>query len=369
MVISWIRTTDFRNLSSGTVPLSKGINAFIGANAQGKTNFLEAVSLLASGRSFRGARIPEMICSGKSEAGVEGHINSHNRDIDLKIYLNRSSRQYHINNNPVSDLREFLGLFSYVVFSSECMAIVDGDPAARRHFLDHGYFCLYPSYLLMLRSYRKVLKSRNATIRQFPDNHNLITSWHKPLCNLAASMVHARLEYLETIRQKAADTHQLLTNGKEHLDLEYNAQWLSEDIMKTMNKTEFADSLNDILEKEIQGDLRRGSTTYGPHRDELRILINGKDIRNYGSRGQKRTALMALKLSELDVFYNKNNEYPVFILDDIASEFDRSRQVGLVKALPENLQILISHTESLDNYFERPIHYLNVWDGHVSYGS
>jgi DNA replication and repair protein RecF len=367
MVISWIRTSGFRNLSSGVVRLSEGINAFVGPNAQGKTNLLEAVALLANGRSFRGAKIPEMICSDQMEAGVEGHINGKSNNIELKIYMNRSSRQYHVNNKPVSDLRDFLGQFSYVVFSAECMAIVDGDPAARRHFLDHGYFCLHPSFLLMLRSYRKILKSRNATIKQFNDNRQLVTSWNEPLGRLGASIVHSRLEYLETIRENASEAHRLLTDGNEQLDLEYNSLWLSQETMQTMDKNAFMDEYRVLLDRELQGDLRRGSTSFGPHRDELRILINGKDIRHYGSRGQKRTALMALKLSELNVFYTKNDEYPVFILDDIASELDRSRQTGLVRALPEDLQILISHTDTLDSYFDRPVHYLNVSEGHITY--
>lgn len=364
MIVSWIRTTGFRNLIPATIRLEKGVNIFVGSNAQGKTNVLEAVALLANGRSFRGAGIADMIRSGETDAGIEGLIFDGNTETTLKIHMSRSLRQYHLNDRPVSDLREFLGCFSYVVFAAECMAIVEGDSAARRSFLDHGYFGLKPSYLLTLRSYRKTIKSRNATIKQAPDNEALIEAWNDSLCRNGAAITHARMTYLEKIRQAAENEYHHLAGGKEQLTIEYYAPWLRKEAQDKNDEKHIYEDLRNGLEKSLASDIRRGSTTVGPHRDDMRILIDGKNIRWYGSRGQKRSVLLALKLAELEIFHSEKNQYPILILDDISSELDKQRRDSLIRSLPENIQILISHTEKFG--FDRPAQYFNVTAGNVT---
>ena len=236
-----------------------------------------------------------------------------------------------------------------------------------RNFLDHGYFTVSPGYLLTLRSFRKVLKSRNATIKKTPENIALVTSWDEPLCRYGASVVHSRISYLSRIKPKAMKAHDMLSGGRERLDLEYCSTWLSEEAIATNDLSLIENEFRRVMEKEISGDIRRGLTMTGPHRDEMRILIDGKDIRYYGSRGQKRTALMALKLSELDVFFHHENEYPVLIIDDMASEFDEIRQANLIQAIPEKIQILISNTSKQNDLFHRPVQYFGVADGNVTY--
>lgn len=364
MIVSWIRTTGFRNLIPDTIRLEEGVNIFIGSNAQGKTNVLEAVALLANGRSFRGAGIADMIRSGETDAGIEGQICNGNNEITLKVHMSRSSRLYHVNNRQVTDLREFLGCFSYVVFAAECMAIVEGDSAARRNFLDHGYFGLKPSYLLTLRSYRKILKSRNATIKQAPDNERLIETWNEPLCRNGSVIAHSRMMYLEKIRQTAEKEYHALAGGNERLTIEYHAPWLSKEAQVKNDEKHIQEDLLVGLEKSLTSDIRNGSTSVGPHRDEVRILVDGKNIRWYGSRGQKRSVLLALKLAELEVFHNEKGHYPILILDDISSELDEHRRDNLIRSLPKNIQILISHTEKFD--FDRPAQYFQVAAGSIT---
>lgn len=366
MMLSWIRTTGFRNLVPGKIQLAEGVNAFIGANAQGKTNLLEAVALLASGRSFRGARIGDMLATGQTDAAVEGLAGKMTGEVNLKIVMNRTVRNYFIESKQVSDLRDFLGLFSYVVFSAESMAIVDGDPAARRNFLDHGVFSTHPHYLLTLRAFRRVLKSRNAVIKKSPENIDLIQSWDEPLCRHGAMVVHSRIVYLNKIIPEVRAAHGRLSGNRESLDLSYCSGWLQDEDIESGDIRDIEQTLKDVLQKELQSDIRRGATMSGPHRDELRILIDRHDIRSFGSRGQKRTALMALKLAELNVFYASKSEYPVFIIDDMASELDDRRQENLIEAIPDDIQILISHTGKLNSRFERPVHYFSVLDGQVA---
>ncbi|MBN1296588.1 DNA replication/repair protein RecF [bacterium] len=363
MIIQSIRTAGFRNLTSHRIELSPQVNAFIGLNAQGKSNLLEAVSVLSDGRSFRGARLPDMICYNGMESAVEGVVCSGNEEDSLKVHLNRTQRRFFVNDVRVSDLRGFLGKLSYVVFSSETMAVIDGEPRARRDFMDHGCFSIRPLFLLSLRNYKRVLKSRNVTLKTDTRNRNLISTWDPSLCRFAVSIALARRQYLNSISVEAARIHSELTGGRESLETVYLTEWFNID-HPLVDQSEYLETcLKDCLEKDIDLDIRRGCTMSGPHRDDMMIRINGKDARMFGSRGQKRTAVLALKLAEISVFHHTVNEYPVLLLDDIASEFDDKRQKELLRSIPEKIQVIISHTGRLNGFFLTVPRYFNVTDG------
>ncbi|MCD4655427.1 DNA replication/repair protein RecF, partial [bacterium] len=363
MIIKSIRTIGFRNLKSEKIGLSPCVNAFIGLNAQGKTNILEAVSVLADGRSFRGARMQEVIRFDQNECAVEGIIVRNDQENSLKVFISRGNRRFFVNNNQVSDLRDFLGRFSYVVFSTESMAVIDGDPKARRDFLDHGCFLIDPLYLLTLREYRRALKSRNILLKNESLNKTLISTWNIPISRFGAVIIHSRINYLNLLRDVAADIHNEMSLCTEQLKITYASGCLGDDNEIENNVKEIEKQLMMLLDNEIDSDIRRGSTMSGPHRDEMKIQINDKDLRFFGSRGQKRTAVLSLKLAELDVFHRKMDDYPVLLLDDIASEFDENRQKELIRAIPDNIQVIVSHTDRLTDHFQRPIHYYRVTDG------
>ncbi len=345
------------------IELSSQVNAFIGLNAQGKTNILEAVSVLSDGRSFRGAGLPEMIRTGETSGAVEGIVTSGNRESVLKIYLGRGSRQFFVDDQKIADLRDFLGRFSYVVFSAESMAIIDGEPSARRDFLDHGWFSLDPLYLLTLRSYRKILKSRNVLLKSDPRNRTLIETWNTPLSRYAAMIARARLQYIRRIGPVAEAIHSRMTGDRERMEIKYVSAWFDENTPDDRLTDSLHDQLMDRLTRDIEMDIRRGCTLSGAHRDDLKITVNGRDLRYYGSRGQKRTAIVSLKLAEIRIFHDAMNDYPVLLLDDIASEFDDERQKELIRAVPENIQVIISHTGRFTKSFDRMIRYFDVSDG------
>jgi len=363
MIISSIRTTGFRNLKSERIDLSSLVNAFIGLNAQGKTNILEAVSVLADGRSFRGARMQEMLLFDQIECSVEGSVLVNDQENSLKVYFSGGNRKFFINDNLVSDLREFLGLFSYVVFSTESMAVIDGAPKARRDFLDHGCFSIDPLYLLSLREYRKALKSRNILLKNEIPDKSLISTWDIYLSRFGAAIVKSRLQYLSLLKDVTSEIHNIMSESSELLEISYTSGYLSNDVITGSNTSDIEFQMLKILEENLDNDIRRGFTTSGPHKDDINIQINNQDLRFYGSRGQKRTAVLSLKLAELEVYYKKKNDYPVLLLDDIASEFDSRRQKELIRAIPENIQVIVSHTEKLADHFQRSIQYYNVTNG------
>lgn len=363
MIIHSVRTAGFRNLKPDRIELSSQVNAFIGLNAQGKTNILEAVSVLSNGRSFRSARLPEMVCAEADNAAVEGRILRGDREDTLKLYMSRTARQFFVNDRRVSDLREFLGRFSYVVFSAESMGIIDGEPGARRDFLDHGCFSLNPLYLLTLRNFRKVLKSRNAVLKSDPGNRALIETWNEPLSRYSAEIARARQDYIHRIGPEAAKIHRRVTGGQEELAISYASTWFDVETMAESSLDELKGWLDERLKRDMELDIRRGCTHAGSHRDDLMITVNDRDMRCFGSRGQKRTAVVSLKLAEIHVFNNVMNDYPVLLLDDIASEFDEKRQKELIRAVPEDIQVIISHTARFHEMFDRSIRYFDVSDG------
>lgn len=366
MIIRNLRIVGFRNLKSGSIRFSSAVNAFVGLNAQGKTNILEAVSVLAEGRSFRNARLQEMIVIGSNECAVEGLIEKDNQEVMLKVVMSKGARKFHVNDNQVNDLRVFLGNMSYVVFSAESMAVIDGDPRARRNFLDHGCFSIDPSYLLTLREYRKALKSRNTLLKTSPENRILISTWNVPLSRFGAQIISARLKYLSRLKDSAAVIHQEMAQVQEQLVVSYQSNWFDATSFPVEDINQIEAQITEVLERDFEGDVRRGSTLSGPHRDELKVILNGQDLRYFGSRGQKRTAVLSLKLAELNLFNRQTGDNPILILDDIASEFDEERQMRLIRAIPDDIQVIISHTDRLNNRFDRPIQYFNVDQGHVT---
>ncbi|MBN1550742.1 DNA replication/repair protein RecF [bacterium] len=338
MQLQCIRVVTFRNLNAVQLSLGSGINVFMGDNAQGKTNFLEAASCLADGRSFRGARIADMIQHGTGNSVSEGTVLSDDRQITLKIQFRSFSRTYHVNNNVIGDLKEYVGHVHYVVFCAEAMNISAGEPKYRRDFLDKGVFSIMPRYVIALRDYRKCLYQRNYLLRAaHPDKIHLNT-WTEKLINSGSQIVEQRLKYLQKIQPKASYFHGLISSNREILSLHYQ----SDSCFKSLTREKIEEAMRQQFERVKDDEMRRKITLAGPHRDDLRIHINDKDIRIFGSRGQKRTCVMAMKLAEMALFRDMRNEYPILIMDDVSSELDKRRQVSLMELIPNGVQVLMT---------------------------
>ena len=337
MWIKNIKIKNFRNYENEEINLEKNINIFYGENAQGKTNIIEAIFLCSLGKSFRAKKDIEMIKLNEENAIIEIEYEKKDRDGKIKIELGNRKNIY-INGIKIKKLSELLGNLNIVIFTPDDINILKGGPQNRRRFLDIMISQLRPNYMHILNLYLKTIEQRNKYLRQIKEENkdeNLLEIWDEKLAEYGTKICEYREEFINKIINKIKIIHKKITDEKEEIKLEY--------ITECKEKKEY---LN-ILKQRRKLDIIKGFTTKGIHRDDFMIYINNKEINIYGSQGQNRTAMLSLKLAELQVIYDEIGEYPILLLDDFMSELDKTRRKNFLENIEET-QVIITGTEKLD---------------------
>ena len=337
MWIKNIKIKNFRNYEQEEIKLEKNINIFYGKNAQGKTNIIEAIFLCSLGKSFRAKKDNEMIKLNEQNAIVEIEYEKSDRDGKIKIEIGNKKNIY-LNGIKIKKLSELLGNLNIVIFTPDDIGILKGGPQNRRRFLDIMISQLRPNYMHVLNLYLKTIEQRNNYLRQIKEEHkdeNLLEIWDEKLAEYAIKIYEYRKEFIEKIIKKINIIHQNITNGEEEIELEY--------ITECDDKEKYLE----LLKQRRKLDIIKGFTTKGIHRDDFMIYINKKEIKIFGSQGQNRTAMLSLKLAELQVIYDEIGEYPILLLDDFMSELDKTRRKNFLENI-EGTQVIITGTEKLD---------------------
>ena len=353
MWINKIKINNFRNYNNEEINLEKNINIFYGKNAQGKTNIIEAIFLCSLGKSFRAKKDNEMIKLNEENAIVEIEYEKSDRDGKIKIEIGNKKNIY-LNGIKIKKLSELLGNLNIVIFTPDDINILKGGPQNRRRFLDIMISQLRPNYMHILNLYIKTIEQRNKYLRQIKEEHkeeNLLEIWDEKLAEYAVKIYEYRKEFIEKIIKKINIIHKNITNGEEQIELEY--------ITECDNKEKYLQ----LLKERRKLDIIKGFTTKGIHRDDFVIYINKKEIKIFGSQGQNRTAMLSLKLAELQVIYDEIGEYPILLLDDFMSELDRTRRKNFLENI-EGTQVIITGTEKLDIENLKYLEY-NVSNGKV----
>ena len=353
MWIKNIKIKNFRNYNKEEINLEKNINIFYGKNAQGKTNIIEAIFLCSLGKSFRAKKDNEMIKLNEKNAIVEIEYEKSDRDGKIKIEIGNKKNIY-LNGIKIKKLSELLGNLNIVIFTPDDINILKGGPQNRRRFLDIMISQLRPNYMHILNLYLKTIEQRNKYLRQIKEEHkdeNLLEIWDEKLAEYAVKIYEYRKEFIEKIIKKINIIHKNITNGEEQIELEY--------ITECDNKEKYLQ----LLKERRKLDIIKGFTTKGIHRDDFVIYINKKEIKIFGSQGQNRTAMLSLKLAELQVIYDEIGEYPILLLDDFMSELDRTRRKNFLENI-EGTQVIITGTEKLDIENLKYLEY-NVSNGKV----
>lgn len=353
MWIKNIKIKNFRNYKEEKINLEKKINVFYGENAQGKTNIIESIFLCSLGKSFRAKKDSEMINIEEKNAIIELEYEKENRDKKIKIELGNKKNIY-INGIKIKKLSELLGNLNTVIFTPDDINILKGGPQNRRKFLDIMISQLRPNYMHILSLYLKTIEQRNEFLKQIKEkkaNEELLEIWDEKLAEYAIKIYEYRKEYIEKIIEKINIIHKNITNNKEIIEIEYITECeKKEDYLK-------------ILKERKKLDIIKGYTTKGIHRDDFVIYINKKKIDIYGSQGQNRTAMLSLKLSELEIIKDEIGEYPVLLLDDFMSELDKKRRSNFLTNI-KDIQVIITGTEKIDIENLQYLEY-NVYNGKV----
>lgn len=337
MYINKIKLQNFRNYNEQEINLNKSINVFYGDNAQGKTNILEAIFLCTFGKSFRTNKEKELIKLGKDNANVIIEYEKKDRDGKISISIS-DKKQILVNGIKIKKLSELLGNINIVIFTPDDINILKGGPALRRRFLDMMIGQLKPNYVYILNMYIKTLEQRNNYLRQIKEENkpeNLLDIWDEKLIEYADIIYKYRKEFIDKIKKKINIIHKKITDEKEEINIQY------------ISNCESKEAYSELLKQRRKLDIIKGFTTKGIHRDDFEIYINNKELSIYGSQGQNRTAILSLKLSELQVIYDEIEEEPILLLDDFMSELDINRRKNFLNNI-KNTQVIITCAEKIE---------------------
>lgn len=359
MEVKSLNLVNFRNYKNQTINFNSGLNILVGNNAQGKTNCLESIFMCAIGKSVRVKKDKDLIMWNESFAKVSLNSTKNGLNKNINIYLfQNQNKAIKINSIPIKRMGELMGEFNAIYFCPDDLKLVKESPDERRRFMDMDLSQLNKIYFYALVKYNKILAQRNKLLKTSRDINNLndtISIWNKELATSGATIIKYRLDFVNLLKKFAYDAQNYLTNNKEHLEIEYTG-------INCDSEEEIKNKLFDSLTKSVEKDFDLGYTTVGPHRDDIKLIVNNIDIRHFGSQGQQRTCALSLKLAELEIFNSILNEYPVLLLDDVLSELDRDRQLRLLKKL-KNVQTIITCT---DFDFDVPHSIFKIENGKLS---
>lgn len=346
MRISKLCLENFLSYKKLRCEFGKGLNVLVGKNAAGKTNLAESIFYCSVGKSARGLKDKELICwdgeekSARIRLRVERRLSAHTVDI---LIDGQGKKRITVDGLPISRMGELMGVLNAVYFSPDEMRLIKESPADRRRFMDMSVCQRDKLYFYKLNEYNKLLVQRNKLLKNYRDSSRL-----KEMSDIIAVKMAEAQEYLITKRKDFVEMlapladarHRAVTGGQEGLEIAYE----TEDV-------DFADIKNSLIalyERNFSKDAKLEYTSAGIHRDDLKISAGGIDVRKYGSQGQQRTSVLSLKLAEVDSFRNTVGEYPVLILDDVASELDSDRQKALFESLAGVQTIVTATAENED---------------------
>ena len=344
MIIKSIDLKNFRNYEIEHIDFDENTNIFYGDNAQGKTNVLEAVFLSGTTKSHKGSKDSEIIKFNQNESHIKTIINRKNIDyrIDMHIKKNKS-KGIAINGVPVKKSLDLFGIINIIFFSPEDLNIIKNGPSGRRKFMDMELCQLNKIYANSLINYNKSLDQRNKLLKDISiraDLKDTLDIWDEQIVRYGSEIILKRREFIEKLNAIIDPVHYKLSGGKERLTISYE---------NSVDEKNFYEELLNLRDK----DIRMKVTEKGPHRDDIIFMINGIDIRKYGSQGQQRTTALSLKLAEIELVKEITGDSPVLLLDDVLSELDSNRQNHLLNSI-NDVQTIITCTgldEFINNRF------------------
>ncbi|NBH26144.1 DNA replication/repair protein RecF [Lachnospiraceae bacterium] len=345
MIIKSLELADFRNYETLNIHFDRGTNILYGDNAQGKTNIMEAIYVSATTKSHKGSKDKEIINFEKEESHIRTYLEKEDVEYRVDMHLRKSkSKGIAIDGQKIKKAADLLGLLNVVFFSPEDLAIIKNGPSERRRFADMELCQLDNFYLYNLNHYNKIINQRNKLLKDIyfhPELKETLNIWDLQLVSFGSKIIERRELFVKQLNEIIKEIHNKLSGGKEDLAVKYEPDATIENFEWKMKENQ-------------EKDIRSKTTSTGPHRDDFIFIVNGIDIRRYGSQGQQRTAALSLKLSEIELVKKMTKDTPVLLLDDVLSELDSSRQNYLLNSIGD-IQTIITCTgldEFVNNRFE-----------------
>ena len=329
MRLNKLKLQNFRNYQALELSFAPGVNLIVGSNAQGKTNLLEAISYLGSGRSFRAQKTAEMIRFSQDFADISGEITSQERQQSLRwvLFSGNRPRQIWRNGAKKKSAGEIAGVLPTVLFCPEDLMILKLGSQQRRRFADHALCQLRPNYDAALTEYNRILEQKSRILKDRQDNPALLEilpEYNTRLCQVGALLISYRARFFQSLGREAGPYHSQFSGGAEEFSLEYKTVSTVTDPFAPVARLQ--EDLQAHLESHYRAELESCQCLTGPHKDDFTVSLSGIDLKAYGSQGQTRTAAVSLKLAQRELMAREFGEEPVLLLDDVLSELDPGRQ-------------------------------------------
>lgn len=347
MYIKEVDLIQFRNIDKMHLKFNNEINIFIGKNGQGKTNIIESFYYLSLCRSFRSRHINQVIKFNQEFSKIHSLIYANKRDVDLEIILTNKSKKARVNRNDVSKVSDFVGYLNVVVFTPDDLSLVKDGPNVRRKLLNEELSKVSPIYLYSLNKYNQLLKERNAFLKVMKEKNMkqdlFLDTLNEQIVNSSIVIMQKRDKFIKELSLLANDIYQKIAKNDEYIEFKY----------KTFTKTYDSKEILAMYDKKLAHDLFTCTTNIGIHKDDVLILLNGKDASYYASQGQQRTIVLSMKIALVELIKKEIGEYPVLLLDDVLSELDDHRKLTLLSLLDHQIQTFITTTSIQDIDFNK----------------
>ncbi len=345
MYIEQLELRNYRNYESIDVSFENKVNVILGENAQGKTNIMESIYVLAMAKSHRTSNDKDLIRWDQEYAKIKGRIQKYNGALPLELVLSKKGKKAKSNHLEQSKLSQYVGNMNVVMFAPEDLHLVKGSPQVRRRFIDMEIGQVSPVYLHDISLYQKILQQRNHYLKQLQTrkqkDQTMLDVLTEQFIEMAVKITKKRFEFVQLLESWAKPIHSGISRNLETLEIVYKP---SLDVSDNQEWSKMVDiyeqKFNDIREREID----RGVTLVGPHRDDLQFIVNDRDVQTFGSQGQQRTTALSVKLAEIELIHSEIKEYPILLLDDVLSELDDYRQSHLLNTIQGKVQTFVTTT-------------------------
>ncbi len=368
MYLEKLELKNFRNYHQLGVNFSPKLNIFFGHNAQGKTNLLEAVSLLGLGKSFRTKKEDELIQWGKETCFLHGNFQTGEYEIKIELGIGNREKRLKLDGQIIKN-NELFGKIPIVTFAPDDLQLIKGGPQLRRDFIDLYLALIEPKYRFIYYNYYKVLQQRNRLLKEGVRDLNELEVWNEQLIEKGTKVIKYRLYLINNVKSFIVEAQHNISGTLEKLNIDYlgfKGVNLSFDFEEESIKELFKNELKNVCRYEIE----RKITLIGPQRDDIKLSLDqGVDLRNFGSQGQQRTAALALKIGLIEKIKESRGCYPILLLDDVMSEFDDQRKKQLLKVLISSAQTFLTSTSFRDFPVEdEEAYFFEVKQGEVYFG-
>ncbi len=334
-----IAVVDFRNIRSVHIEPGERFNLLYGFNGHGKTNLLEAIYLLGSPRSFRTSRLSELVRHGEHRALIQGTVESEKIENKLRLVIEAAGRKVEIDGKAVYKASELHGKLNAVVFSPDDTGMVRMGPESRRRFLDRAVYMGDIRYLHCWHSYQRILKQRNHLLKS--SERIGLDIWTEKLAETGAEVIECRQRFIAILDGKLQKYYATIAGDSETSRLVYQPEGIRSTVREAIRE-----ELLELFKRHERSDERYGTTTSGPHRDDLAFLLDDRSLKAFGSQGQQKSFVLALKMAEMDNLNEIFGEAPLLLLDDMSSELDARRNQNLMEFLTtREIQVFITTTE------------------------